>query len=219
VQATRTDSIAARWIHHAIAAGVLMPIVYYGSQLIALPFAEHYSPVRQVASELGMGTVSRHPAVFNLSKVLGTIPSWMAAFGFLFGLRRMGARPAATWLTFLALIAIALNDIQAGVFPLPDERHEGYLLLGFPLWSVSFLVAASTLPNSGALRAYVALSLAAAILLILSRALLAPAMAPLAGLFQRVFAFTVVVPIGVAAWFLARRFQTAIIPERHDQPS
>jgi hypothetical membrane protein len=86
------DQIRARRIHRAIAAGVLMPIVYYGSQLIAMPFADHYSVMRQVASELGMATVSRHPAVFNVS-IIGTIPTWIAAFGFLFGLRRMGARP------------------------------------------------------------------------------------------------------------------------------
>jgi len=122
----------------------------------------------------------------------------------------MGARPVATWLTFLAMIAIALNDIQAGVFPLPDKRHEGLLLLGFPLWSFSFLVAVSSLPRSGALRSYVAVSIAAAFLLILTRVLLAPAIAPLAGLFQRIFAFTLVVPIGVAAWFLAARFRSAM---------
>jgi len=128
-----TEQARVRWTHRAIAAGVLIPIVYYGSQLVAMPYADHYSVVRQVASELGMASVSRHPAVFNLSKIVGSIPTWIAAFGFLFGLRRMGARPVATWLTFVGMIAIAMNDIQAGVFPLPDKRHEGLLLLGFPL--------------------------------------------------------------------------------------
>ncbi len=196
-----------------------MPIVYYGSQLVAIPFADHYSVIRQVASELGMVTVSRHPAIFNLSKIIGSIPTWIAAFGFLLGLKRMGAHRVATWLTFLAMITIALNDIQAGVFPLPDERHEGYLLLGFPLWSVSLLVATSRLPRSGALRTYVALSLVAAVLLIVTRALLGPAIVPFAGLFQRIFAFTLVVPIGVTAWFLAKRFRTFMIPEPSDDPT
>jgi hypothetical membrane protein len=208
-----SDHLRARRIHRAIAAGVLMPIVYYGSQLIAIPFAPHYSVVRQVASELGMAAVSRHPGIFNVSKILGTIPTWIAAFGFLFGLRRLGAPQLATWLTFLGMIAIALNDLQAGVFPLPDKRHEGWLLLGFPLWSFSFFVAASRLPGSGALRRYVAVSIGAAICLFAAQALFTSAIAPFVGLFQRIFAFTLVVPIGVSAWVLAARFRSAMLPE------
>jgi len=67
--------------------------------------------------------------------------------------------------------------------------------------------------QSGALRRYLIASIAAAFLLMIVRALLGePVIAPFAGLFQRIFAFTVAVPIGVAAWFLAGRFQSATLP-------
>src|SRR5262249_43676804 len=143
----------------------------------------------------------------NLGKIIGTIPTWIAAFGFLFGLRRLGARPVATWLCFIGLVAIALGDIEAGLFPLPDPRHESLLLLGFPLWSLSFLVPAPALSASRALRAYVLASLGLATLLIAARiALGEAALLPFAGLFQRAFAAVTVVPIGVAAAALGARF-------------
>ena len=91
--------------HDAIAVGILIPIVYYGVQLIAASYAKDYSFVRQFASELGMASVSNIPAVFNLGIIIGSIPIWISALGFLVGLKRIGARPIATWLTVLGMIA------------------------------------------------------------------------------------------------------------------
>lgn len=194
-------------VYVAIATGILIPIVYYGLQLIAIPFAKNYNWIRQVASELGMSSVSNFPALFNFGKIFGTIPTWIAAFGFLFGLKRMGAHLIATWLTFFAMIAIALSDIQAGLFPLPDARHEGALLIGFPVWSFSFIAAASRLPQSGKLRIYLIANILFAIVMLTARIVLGDFFSPFAGLFQRIFAFVTVVPIGVASWFLAARFR------------
>jgi hypothetical protein len=187
--------------HHAIAAGILIPIVYYGVQLIAIPYAKEYDIVRQVASELGMASVSSLPTVFNLGKILGTIPIWIAALGFLFGLKRMGARPIPTWLTTVGMIGIALSEIQAGVFPLPDPRHEGVFLIGYPVWSFSLVAAVTRLPESGAFRTYLTVNIALAILMLVARIVFGELFfLPIAGLFQRIFAFVTVVPIGVAAW-------------------
>src|SRR5262245_27653079 len=107
-----TEDARDRRTHGAIVTGIAIPIFYFGLQLVAMPFARQYDFVRQTASELGMIGVSSAPAVFNLGKILGTIPTWIAAFGFLFGLRRLGARPIATWLCFIGLVAIALSDIE-----------------------------------------------------------------------------------------------------------
>jgi hypothetical protein len=122
----------------AIGAGTLIPLVYFGIQLVAAPFAQNYSFVRQVASELGMTTVSRFPGIFIWGTILGSIPTFITAFGFLFGLRRLGVHPVPTWLTFFALIAITLSDIMAGLFPLPDSRHEGPFLIGYLSLAVQF---------------------------------------------------------------------------------
>lgn len=193
---------------HAIAVGILIPIMYYGVQLIAIPYAKDYNFVRQVASELGMASVSNLPAVFNLGTIFRTVPTWIAALGFFFGLKRMGARPIAVWLTVLGMVAIALNDIGAGMFPLPDPRHEGIFLIGYPVWSFSLLAAASSLPRSAAFRTYLAVNIALALLMLVARIAVGELLlSPIAGLFQRIFAFVTVVPIGVAAWFLAARFK------------
>ncbi len=201
--------------HYAIAVGILIPIVYYGAQLIAIPYAKDYNFVRQVASELGMASVSDLPAVFNLGTIFGAVPIWIAAFGFLFGLKRMGARPIATWLTVFGMIAIALSKIEAGMFPLPDPRHEGIFLIGYPVWSFSFLAAASNLPRSGAFRTYLTVNIALALLMLVARIAFGELfLSPIAGLFQRIFAFVTVVPIGVAAWFLAARFKKVTMQSR-----
>ncbi|HQW65903.1 MAG TPA: DUF998 domain-containing protein [Gemmatimonadales bacterium] len=193
---------------HAIAVGILIPIVYYGIQVIAIPYAEDYDIVRQVASELGMARVSSRPAVYNLGRIVGSIPIWIAALGFLLGLRRMGARPLPTWLTTVGMLGIALSAVQAGMFPLPDPRHEGVFLLGYPVWSLSLLAAVASQPDRGAFRTYLTVNFALSILMLVARGAIGEeVIAPIAGLFQRLFAFVTVVPLGVAAWFLAGRFR------------
>jgi uncharacterized protein DUF998 len=197
-----------RLTYDAIAAGILIPIVYYGVQIIAIPFAKDYNWIRQVASELGTPGVSSAPSVFNIGKIVGSIPTWIAAFGFLFGLKQMGANRTATWLTFLGMIAIALSDIEAGIFPLPDPRHEGIFLFGYPLWSFSFLAAVWRLPESGAFKMYLIANIALTILMLITRIVFGEAyLSSVTGLFQRIFAFVTVVPLGVAALFLAIRFK------------
>ena len=182
--------------------------MYYGLQLTAIPFAKNYNWIRQVASELGMTSISKVPAVFNLGKILGTVPTWIAAFGFFFGLKQMGANRIAIWLTFLAMIAIALGDIQAGLFPLPDPRHEGIFLIGYPLWAFSFLAIVSSRPKSRGFKIYLIVNIVLTMLMITTRIVLGePSLSGIQGLFQRAFAFVTVVPIGVAAWFLAKRFK------------
>jgi len=203
-----------QFIYIAIAAGILIPIEYYGLQLVAIPFAKDYNWIRQAASELGMSSVSSVPAVFNLGKIFGSIPTWIAAFGFLFGLRQMGANAIATWLTFFAMIAVALNDIEAGVFPLPDSRHEGPFLIGFPLWSFSFIAAISRFPESRKLRIYLITNILLAVVMLGARIVLGDFFTPFAGLFQRGFAFVTVVPISVGSWFLAARFKNFSIQDR-----
>lgn len=188
---------------------MLIPVSYYGTQLVAMPFAPDYSFVRQVASELGMAGVSTRPAVFNVGKIVGSVPILVAAFGFLRGLTRMKANGIALWLTFLGMIAIALSEIQAGLFPLPDPRHEGFFIIGYPLWSLSFLAAATRIPECRALKGYLIASIALTVLMLTARiALGEPTLSPIAGLFQRIFALVTVVPIGVAAWFLAARWRS-----------
>ncbi|MBK7594093.1 MAG: DUF998 domain-containing protein [Gemmatimonadetes bacterium] len=192
----------------AIAVGILIPIVYYGIQPIAILFARDYDIVRQVASELGMVTVSSRPAVYNIGRIVGSIPTWIAAVGFPFGLTRMGTRPLPTWLTTVGMICIAMSTVQAGIFPLPDPRHEGVFLIGFPVWSLSLIAAARSLPDSGAFRIYLTVNFALSILMLVARGVVGEQFfSPIAGLFQRLFALVTVVPIGVAAWFLARRLK------------
>lgn len=201
----------------ACCVGLLVPLLYFGVQLAALPFAAGYSVWTQTASELGMTTVSTAPQVFNVGTMLRGALMLVAAAGFRGALKRMKARPFVTWLTTLSMVCIALNDLGAGLFPLPDARHEGVFLLGYVFWPPALLAALWRLPGARAFRTYLLLSVALSYGLLAARGVFGDAFMP-AGLFQRVFALVTVVPIGAAAWFVARAFKQAREPGPSLQP-
>ena len=201
----------------ACATGLLVPLLYFGVQLAALPFAPGYSVLAQTASELGMTSVSAAPQVFNLGTMLRGALLLVVAAGFWGALRRLGTGPVLTWLTTLSLVSIALNDLGAGLFPLPDERHEGVFLLGYVFWPPSLLAALWRWPGARAFRSYLLLNVVLTYGLLAARGIFGDAFLP-AGLFQRVFALVTVVPIGAAAWVVARTFRRALEPGPSPQP-
>jgi hypothetical membrane protein len=190
----------------ALALGAAVPLLYFGTQLAAAPAHPGYDFVRQAASELG-SPASRAPWVFNTGAVLTGLATLAAAYGFLRALPRVGSPAVATVLLVLALVAAGMAGIQAGIFPLPDPRHNpGWLGMGLfallPLLALAFLRA----PRAGALRLFL---LASALLFLVQFPLRAgiggfePRES--AGLLQRLLALAVYPPIGVASLFLGRR--------------
>jgi len=83
---------ADRLINLALWPGVLVPFAYYGIQAAAAPYFPGFSFVGTTASELG-SDLSRRPAVFNAGIMAMGAATLVAAAGFFFGLRRIGADP------------------------------------------------------------------------------------------------------------------------------
>jgi hypothetical membrane protein len=187
--------------------GIAVPVLYYGIQLIAAPFFPGFSFLGTTASELGSDRSTR-PMVFNAGVILTGIAALLASVGFLRAFRPLGTNPILAWLVAVAVGVTGLTSLWAGIFPLPDPRHGGHpsLLIGMLL--VPFVLAAALwrLGVSRALKVYCAATIALLLVMV-------PVMSGMtsldtraySGLFQRIFALTVFLPIGVGAYVLASR--------------
>lgn len=184
----------------ALWCGVFVPILYYGTQFMAMPFYPGYRFMAQVASELGSDH-STVPMVFNAGAVVTGIAALIAAFGFL---HELGSRRVLSWFVFLAMLSNGAAGIWAGMHPLPDPRHNpGWIGVGMFFLPLLFLLATW---RDRPLRVYLIANL-------VLFAILAPVMGgataiPLdsyRGILQRVAALVMYVPIGVVAGFLISR--------------
>ncbi|KRD39050.1 hypothetical protein ASE35_01355 [Lysobacter sp. Root916] len=192
----------------ALACAIAVPFVYYATQLIAAPFFPDYSFLRQAASTLGSDSAPL-PWIFNSGAVLTGIATLIGAAGIAAALRRLGRPPLAIALVTLALLINAVVSIKAAYFPLPHPRHgSGPLMIGILLFSSFMILALWSLERSGAIKRY----LLATNLWILA---LIPFMAhwtgldtrACTGLLQRLATLAIYPPIGIAAWYLARRLR------------
>ena len=191
----------ARW---SLLIGILVPFLYFGAQLAAIPFYPGYDIVRQSASELGSDRSNR-PQVLNIGAALTGIAAILSSYGFL---RRLGARRPLAWLLFLAILSTGAGALWAGYFHLPDPRHNPRAI-GAGAFLLPALFAATMWKTR--LRPYVAINCALFLALI-------PVMAGVTGLpldqfrgaLQRVAAAVLYVPIGVvAAWLRVSVYPSA----------
>ena len=198
------------WITlRALDAGVAVPFLYYGAQAIAAPFFPGFSVIGTTASELGSDH-STHPSVFNAGAILQGVACLVASVGFFRAFRLLGTHPVLAWLTSLAVATSGLSSLWAGYFPLPDPRHVGHPSFLIAILSLPPLLAAALWRQGQvALKSYLVANL---ILL----GVMFPIMSGMSGLdihtyrglFQRTFALTVFLPIGIAAYVLAKRIKS-----------
>src|SRR5215472_15958783 len=99
----------------ALGFGMVVPVLYYGIQLVAAPFFPGYSFMRHAASALG-SDFSSHPAIFNTGVIATGVSTFLAAFGFFFALQRIGANWILTWITTVSLLLTAFSSMWAGYF-------------------------------------------------------------------------------------------------------
>lgn len=190
--------------------GVVVPFLYYGTQLVAAPFYPGYSFVSQVASMLGSSESTR-PWVFNSGVMATGVAMLLAAIGYFRAYRRLGVHQILTWATSVALVASGASTLRAGWYPLPDPRHGGHPVLLIPMLMLPFLLTAASWKDRHArsLKVYL---IATMVLL----AIMVPFMSGMTGLnprtygglFQRIFALTIFPPIAVCAVYLQRRIKT-----------
>lgn len=197
------DSAALR---AALACAIAVPFVYYATQLIAAPFFPGYSFLRQAASTLGSDSAPL-PWIFNGGAVLTGLATLAGACGIGLALRRLGGGALPTALVLIALLINAAVAFKAAYFPLPHPRHgSGPLMIGILSFPTLAMLALWRLQRSRAIKLY----LLATNLWILA---LIPFMAhwtgldtrACTGLLQRLATLAIYPPIGIVAWFLARR--------------
>src|SRR5215207_7095512 len=86
----------------ALRSGIMVPILYFGTQLLASPFFPDYSFLSMVASLLG-SDLAPYPAIFNSGAIITGIATIIASVGFLLAFKQLGTNPFLTWLTSLAV--------------------------------------------------------------------------------------------------------------------
>src|SRR5215469_12089174 len=186
----------------ALYAAIAMPLIYFGTQLIAAPFYPGYSFVQDTASMLGTAT-SRQPWIFNLGAVLTGVAGLIGAFG-LFRALRTVTWTALALLVGLCVVANGVLSLRAGMFPVPDPRHASWQFLLFPILSAPVLLLIALWRQSVTLRMYL-LCNAIALLLMVLVMMHKMALVFAEGTQQRLLALVVFVPVGVAGYALVRR--------------
>src|SRR5215216_1684405 len=92
----------------ALASGILVPILYFGTQLLAAPFFPGYSFLSMAASVLG-SDLATYPAIFNTGAMITGISTIIASVGFFLALQHLGTNHFLTWLTSLAILLNGLG--------------------------------------------------------------------------------------------------------------
>ncbi len=186
-------------------AAAAMPILYFGTQIVAAPFYPGYSFSLQSESMLGT-QFSRHPWIFNTGEIL----SGFAALGAALGLYRVFRRKTHVLLGWLIGVSVACTGVicvKAGMFPMPDPRHNSWgFLLNFMIITPHLMLIGLWKHSHGSgVRAYLIFS----IMLLLVLSLVAPWLGR--GTLQRLIHVTTLVPVGVIGFLFWRELQTTSV--------
>ena len=104
-------------------AAVLVPIAYFGSQVLAAPYFPNYSVLTTSASDLGSNLSSR-PNVLNAGLLFTGVLAFLGSIGLVLTLPRLGANMLAASLLALCLVSVGFAAAWAGLHPLPDLQHS-----------------------------------------------------------------------------------------------
>ena len=101
---------------------IVLPIFYFGMQLLLAPAYPGYSLLRDTTSELGS---DRSPVAlwFNLLAVTGGLLGMAGAWGAWRALRTTGGGVAQALILPLIMAVVAAGSVWAGIFPMPSPLH------------------------------------------------------------------------------------------------
>jgi hypothetical membrane protein len=181
-------------------AGLLVPILYFGTILASATLVPGYSHVSQYASELGMAEAAS-ARLFNGGILLAGLAAIFGSVGIYLAVESEGGRRVWSALAALALGLFGVGLLFGALFPMPDPRHGGFGLgMGVHLAPLFLALALRPVEGRGRLVRYL---LATAVLMLV---MLLPMMGvgglvtrANVGLFQRLYALLVFVWIGVAS--------------------
>jgi uncharacterized membrane protein len=107
-------------LERALKIGIAVPFMYFGLQLIAMPFYSGYSLLANAASDLGSPSSSL-PIVFNLGAIVSGLLTSLSAYGFARGFQQLLITPSLAWPASLAVAMTGLSSDR----PVPDAIHHG----------------------------------------------------------------------------------------------
>jgi len=189
----------------ALGSGIVVPFLYFGTQILAAAFFPGYSFLSMVASLLG-SDLAIYPAIFNTGAIITGIATIIASVGFLIALPHAGTNRFLTWLTSLAVLLNGIGSLWAGFFPMPDPRHgSNPFTVGVFLFPILLTLALWKHSNARPIKIYLIITNLLFIVLI-------PIMSGVSGintqgyqgLLQRIAALVFFVPISVGSYFLIK---------------
>jgi len=194
----------------ALQTGMAVPFLYFGTQLAAALFFPGYSFLRMPASLLGSDQAT-YPMIFNAGAILTGLPTLLASVGYLLALQQLRANPILAWLTTIAIALNGLGSLWAGFIPMPDPRHgSNPFALGILLLPALLALTLWKRNDAGAIKIYLVVTnlLFIALILVMS-GIVAIDTRAYPGLLQRVIALVFFPPVGVGAYFLAKRIKAS----------
>jgi hypothetical membrane protein len=185
--------------------GIAVPVLYFGTLILAALTWPGYSHVTRYASELG-GPEAPQPWLFNRGIMTMGAVCVLAALGFGAALRQASGRAGLAIAAGVCLALFGVSMVMGGMFPMPDERH-GAFGLAFALVPAPLLAAIALWgkPRWQGLATFLALSFVAmAGVLAVMMGVGGLVTRANVGLWQRANALAMFPWIGVAAWQLER---------------
>jgi hypothetical membrane protein len=188
--------------------GIMIPFLYFGTQIAAAPFYPNYSFLSMAASLLG-SDLAIYPSIFNLGAMITGIATLIASIGFLHAFQRLDAHPILAWLTSIAVFLNGLGSLWAGLIPLPDPRHgSNPFVVGIFLFPALFAATLWKRHDARSIKTYLIITNLLFIALIpLMIGIVGIDTGGYQGLLQRIVAVIFFSPISVGAYFLAKRIK------------
>jgi hypothetical membrane protein len=182
-------------------AAAVMPVIFFGTQVAAAPFYPGYSFSQQSVSMLGTH-FSRHPWIFNIGETLTGLAALAGAVG-LYQVFRTKTHFLISVLIGFSVACIGIMAIKAGMFPMPDSRHNSWgVLQNFVIITPFFLLMGIWQRGHGwGLRLYLLLSVTVLFLLVPLDSRLGR------GTLQRLITVGSLLPVGVVGFFFWRELQ------------
>ncbi len=199
------DTLSPGWKVLLVAA-VLVPVVYFGAQVLAAPYFPNYSILTTSASDLGSDLSSR-PGILNIGALFTGVLALLGSAGLAGSLPRVGAGKLAARALALCVASAGAASFWAGWHPLPSPRHDpGALGIGMFFAPFAAVWVAWRMSAAGRLRWV--LSLNAVAFIVLAAIMFGVGRIDLSacgGLMQKLIAVTSFSPSAVIAAIAIRR--------------